>query len=415
MNLDKSLSAFAALLFLPLLLSSQALDFTIGQEVVAEPGLKAIMVSNQYGVLRYFSFANKLDKDKDFSFNVRQRRGEELALTLVREVEERGIYSFRNTTYTQLSDGAKIVAALAKKEDAPTAYRSLEINIAGIDGVEDFILWGPQGRQAEYRVNRGSLNVNASLAESTGIFAMMRLPGEKGFRHFCSPMTADNRFELYRESLGQTVFMGRVAMPYSAEWKGAIKGMKDGQPYYLYNSTQQLAGESDTVAYLIPSGMNFDSLTLSLSAMDNKGTALYGSYPSNLPNRLDTFAFETNFSSSESKGFTFSLAEDESDYFVVSYYYSTGPNRPLPSWHVWGATEGRDSIDFIMPDLPEELFEMIPELQEVAAPIAIDKNGFRCTQNCEAYDYSKHPALLEDNTWRMHYGLIARRQLLRIE
>jgi hypothetical protein len=78
MNLDKSLSAFAALLLFPLLLSSQALSFSIDKDVVAEPGLKAIMVSNQHGVLRYFSFANKLDKDKDFSFNVRQRRARNL-------------------------------------------------------------------------------------------------------------------------------------------------------------------------------------------------------------------------------------------------------------------------------------------------------------------------------------------------
>lgn len=405
--------SFCAMLLLAMPLGAQNLTLSVSQKRLQSEDLKAIMVSNQYGVLRYFAFAGQLPKDSAHVFKVRQRIGESLALTLVEEVEDQGFYSFENTTYIGLSDGA-VVGAVSEAE-REIEYRPFQVRVAGVDGIEEFQLFGPLARRPEYRVSNGSLNIKAALADSAGIFALMRFPGEGRLRHFTSPMTADNRFELSREGLGQTVYMGKIALPYRAEWKGAIKGLRNGYEFHLFNSAQKPAGVTDTLRYLLPAGVNFDSLSLLLSDINGKGIAFYGSYKQNLPSRLDTFDFEPSFIRSESKSFTFGAGLGEGQYYVTSYYYRIGPNRPLASWHLWGAMEGRDIVDFILPDLPEELYEIIPELAEVASPIAIDKNSFFCTQYCDDYDFSKRPALLETPKWRMHHGMVARRKLKQLE
>ena len=391
----------------------QTLALSISKDRLQTQDLKAIMVSNQYGVIRYFAFAGKLSKDSTHTFQVRKRLGETLALTLVEEVEEEGYYSFRNSTYIGLENESVIGVAVAEKKG--TNYRPFNVRIADVTGVEEFQLFGPLARRPEYRVSRGVLNIGAKLEESSGIFAVMRLPGENFLRHFTSPMTADNNFELSREGLGKTVYMGQVVLPYKTEWNGTIKGIKDGAAFHLFNSAQKGGGVTDTIRYFVPGGVNFDSLTLSLSDISDKGIVLYGSYKDAVPSQIDTFQFEPGFERAESKSFTFSTQEEEGQYFAVSYYYSLGEGMPLAKWHLWGATGNAGQVDFILPDIPEELYEIIPELAEVAAPIAIDKTSFFCTQRCDDYDFGKRPALLENEAWRMQHGIIARRKLKIVE
>ncbi|WP_425420775.1 hypothetical protein [Phaeodactylibacter xiamenensis] len=394
-------------------LFSQTLTLSVTKDRLQSEDLKAIMVSNQYGVLRYFTFAGQLPKDSAHTFQVRQRIGEALALTLVEEVEDQGYYSFENTTYIGLSDGAVIGRAMAPKK-APN-YRNFNVRVADVDGVEEFQLFGPLSRRPEYRVSREVLNISAKLEDNAGIFAVMRLPGENFLRHFTSPMTADNNFELSREGLGKTVYMGKIAMPYQTEWEGTIKGMLDGYEFHLFNSAQKQIGATDTIPFFVPGGVQFDSLSLFLSDINNKGIALYGTYKEALPARIDTFSFEPSFLRSESKSFTFAAGSDEGQHYAISYYYSLGQGRPLASWHLWGEMEGMDQVDFILPDIPEELYEIIPELAEIASPIAIDKNSFYCTQYCDDYDFSARPALLENPKWRMRHGMVARRKLKELE
>lgn len=407
------LFSFCALMIFVLPMLAQTLTLSVSKNRLQSEDLKAIMVSNQYGVLRYFAFAGQLPEDSTHTFKVRQRIGESLALTLVEEVEAQGAYSFENTTYVGVKDGAVIGAVAAQRKDQN--YRPFNVRVADVNGVEEFQLFGPLSRRPEYRVSRGVLNISASLADSAGIFAVMRLPGENFLRHFTSPMTADNNFELSRAGLGQTVYMGKIAMPYKTEWQGTIKGMKDGHEFHLFNSGQKQVGTTDTIRYFLPGGVDFDSLSLLLSDINNKGIVHYGHYRETLPTKLNTFKFEPDFNRSESKSFTFSAWEDEGQYYAVSYYYSLGQNRPLASWHLWGEMAGENQVDFILPDIPEELYEIIPELAEVAAPIAIDKNSFFCTQYCEDYDFGKRPAVLEDPNWRMRHGMVARRKLKELE
>ncbi|MEQ8706478.1 MAG: hypothetical protein RIC19_21275 [Phaeodactylibacter sp.] len=405
--------SFCILLLLTALLPAQTLTLSVDKDRLQSEDLKAIMVSNQYGVLRYFAFAGQLPKDSSHTFQVRQRVGEALALTLVEQVEDQGYYSFENTTYIGLKDGA-IVGSVNARAKAPN-YRPFNVRVADVNGVEEFQLFGPLTRRPEYRVNRGILNISAKLEDDAGIFAVMRLPGENFLRHFTSPMTADNNFELSREGLGKTVYMGKIAMPYKTEWQGTVKGLKDGAEFHLFNSAQGQSVATDTIRYFLPGGVNFDSLTLFLSDINNKGIALYGTYKEALPARIDTFSFEPSFLRSESKSFTFAAGSDEGQHYAISYYYSLGQGRPLASWHLWGKMEGMDQVDFILPDIPEELYEIIPELAEIASPIAIDKNSFFCTQYCDDYDFSVRPALLETPKWRMRHGMVARRKLKELE
>jgi hypothetical protein len=412
MTRAKYLTCFI-LLLLAVPLISQTLTLSVSKDRLQSEDLKAIMVSNQYGVLRYFTFAGQLPKDSAHTFQVRQRVGETLALTLVEEVEDQGYYSFENTTYIGLSDNAVINTASAPRK-APN-YREFNVRVADVDGVEEFQLFGPLARRPEYRVSRGVLNIGAKLEDNAGIFAVMRLPDENFLRHFTSPMTADNNFELSREGLGKTVYMGKIAMPYITEWQGTVKGMLDGYEFHLFNSGQKQIGATDTIPFFTPGGVQFDSLTVFLSDINNKGIAVYGTYKEALPGRIDTFSFEPSFLRSESKSFTFAAGSDEGQHYAISYYYSLGQGRPLASWHLWGKMEGMDQVDFILPDIPEELYEIIPELAEIASPIAIDKNSFYCTQYCDDYDFSARPALLENPKWRMRHGMVARRKLKELE
>ncbi len=404
--------AYALLFFLLSFMAAgaQPVELTIAKERLASEGLKAVMVSNQYGVLRYFAFAKSLERDSNFTFSVRRRIGEQLALTFVNEVEDGGYYSFRNTTYANLQDGAVIGQPSPFMTDA-TTYRPVEVNIAGVEGVEEFTMFGPQGRRPEYRVNKGILRIRGFQADSTGLFMAMRFPGEQRFRHFVSNMTADNQFSLSTEGLGEAVLRGRMGLPAKAEWKGTIRGWKNGQPFYLYNSAQQSRGATDTVDYLLPGGVNFDSITYFLAGLEDAGMAFYGSAAANLPSHIDGFPFEPSFESVESKGFRFSTAAEKGGFFAISYYYSMGEGKPLPSWHIWGELPKEGDVDFILPDLPVELYEMLPELEEVARPIAVDKNSFRLSREPSGYQFGLAPAALEDLAFRLHNGLQARRSL----
>ncbi len=393
-------------------LNAQPLQFTVEQGVLERPGLKAILVSNQYGVLRYFTFAGKLEDGQPHRFSVMRRRGEQLALTLVEEEERDGFYSFRNSTYTNLSDSCRI-EALQTQTGPRRNFRTVNINVTDVEGINSVRLRGPLGRRTEFRITGDGLRIKGSVLERTGIYALMQFPDEDHFRYYMQPMDEENEFEIQTDALGDSVAFTPLLLPYSADWSGSVQGYQGGTPYYLHYRRQGM-GDTDSLEVEVPVGERFDSVLISLSALQEEGTAYFKTLDQ-LPARLDTFLFESDFDSLTNKSFTFSAVEEEGDYYAVSYYYSLGQGRPIPSWHVWGAMQGRQNVDFILPDLPQELYEIMPELEEVVAPIAVDKTSFRCTRRCTEYDFGRHPALLEDNEGRFYHGFISRRHLQELE
>ncbi len=391
----------------------QPLQITVDRAVLEQEGLKALMVSNQYGVLRYFTFQHKLETDSAHVFSVMRRRGEQLALTLVNEEDRDGLFSFYNTTYTQLKDGARI--RLPNKQSATRpAFETVNLTVEGVRGAQDVKLLGPLGKRTAYSMSGTNLEIGGLLQEGSGILALIQFPGEEKYRYYMNSMDRDNSFTVPVQQLGDSVAYRRLEMPYADRWKGQITGMRGGVPYYLFFQPQPPSAKSGVVRYAWPVGERFDSTRVRLTALKEEGSAYFGTYDE-LPDKLPSFRFVKDFSSLESKGFTFAAAEGQSDYYAVSYYYSLGEGMPIPSWHVWGPSNDRDTVDFILPDLPAELFEMIPELNEVAAPIAVDKTGFLCTRNCETYIYGKDPAALQDTDWRFYHNFVTRRKLRDIE
>lgn len=404
----------ALLAFLPVAaVFSQPLQITVERAVLDQEGLKALMVSNQYGVLRYFAFQHKLEKGSAHTFSVLRRRGEQLALTLVSEEDKDGLFSFSNTTYTHLGDSARI--RLPKiQSPSRSAFRTVDLTVEKMQGAKDVKLLGPLGKRTAYSMSGSDLKVRGLLKEGSGVFALVQLPDEKKYRYFMSRMDRTNRFTVPVQQLGDSVAYRRIEMPYADRWEGQITGMLDGVPYYLFFQPRPLSEKSAYLQYAWPVDTRFDSTLLRLTALKEEGNAYFGTYRE-LPEKLPSFRFVEDFSSLESKGFTFAAAEEEGDYYAVSYYYSLGEGMPIPNWHIWGPTKGRDTVDFILPDLPAELYEMMPELNEVVAPIAVDKTSFRCTMNCENYDYAKAPAALQDFDWRLRHNLISRRKLRDID
>lgn len=392
---------------------SQPLHITVERAVLEQEGLKALMVSNQYGVLRYFAFQHKLETDDAHVFSVMRRRGEQLALTLVKEEDRDGLFSFSNTTYTNLQDSTHI-RVYKEQQLGRSAFKTVDIAIQGVQGAKDVKLLGPLGKRTSYAMSRSELQIRGFLKSGVGIFALLQLPEEEKYRYFIQAMDRDNRFTVPVQRLGDSIAYRKIKMPYPARWEGQIEGLRDGTPYYLAFQPQPPSEASQFVRYAWPVGEQFDSIQLRLSALKEEGSAYFGTYAA-LPNELSPFRFVEDFSSLESKGFTFAAAEEEGEYYAVSYYYSLGEGMPIPSWHIWGATADRDTVDFILPDLPAELYEMIPELNEVASPIAVDKTSFHCTRKCEAYNYGKDPAALQDTKRRFYHNFVTRRKLRDIE
>lgn len=389
---------------------AQPIKITVEQAVLEEEGLKAIMVSNQYGVLRYFAFQHKLEQDSAYSFSVMQRRGERLAFTMVKEEDRDGLFSFSNTTYTGLKDGTVIRLPNQTLEGRP-AFQSVDIRVEGAMGAKDVKLMGPLGKRTVYTRNREDLKIEGLQKENTGILALIQLPEEERYRYFISPMDEKNQFTVPTQALGDSVAFRKLAMPYSGEWQGRITAYRDGVPYYLYLQSQAGADKVDSISYISPVGERFDSVQLMLSSLKEEGNVYFGTYDGRVPERLSSFRFGKEFSSLGSKGFTFPAQEEEGDYYAVSYYYSLGEGMPIPSWHIWGTVSEQDTVDFILPDLPAELYEMIPELNEVANPIAVDKTGFKCMRDCKVLNYGKDPASLSDSSKRFQHSLATRRKL----
>lgn len=388
-------------------LSAQYLQVELEQSLLENARLKAVMVSNQYGVLRYFAFGHKLDQSQPHRFSIRARRGESLALTLVQEEERNGQYSFQNTTYTALADSV-VIGQPGSSGVQGSGFNRVKLQISGVNGAEDVKMLGPVQGRTEYRMNDGQLQVKSRLQDSTGIFALFRLPEEQRYRYLLMPQQEE--IAISREELGDSTVAEVLRLPFAGQWRGSIRGMKNGLPYYLFYQPRALRKPVDSIVYYRPVGQAFDSLLLSLSALQEVGGAYFGTYQA-LPTRLDTFPFESRFTSLDSKGYTFRVPEEGAQYYAVSYYYSLGAGQPIPSWHIWGEMAGSDSIDFILPDLPAELYDILPELEVVADPIAVDKTAFRCTRNCGDLPYRRRPAALQENRTRVYHNFMTRRRL----
>jgi hypothetical protein len=388
---------------------AQPIHITVEEAVLKEEGLKAMMVSNQYGVLRYFAFQHKLEKDSAHTFSVMRRRDEQLAFTLVKEEDRDGLFSFSNTTYTGLEDGA-VIRVPAKTSEGRQAFQTIDLRVEGAMGAKDVKLMGPLGKRTTYTRSGTDLKIEGLLKEETGVFALIQLPEEERYRYYMGPMDGKNDFTVSAGALGDSVAFRQLILPYPSEWQGRIIAYRNDTPYYLYMQSQAGADKVERIRYAWPVGERFDSVQVMLSALKEEGNVYFGTYET-LPERLTSFRFEKDFISLESKGYTFSNQAEEGDYYAVSYYYSLGEGMPIPNWHIWGPLKGQSAIDFILPDLPAELYDMIPELNEVANPIAVDKTSFKCTRSCDHFDYGKDPAGLSDNSKRYQHSFATRRKL----
>ena len=66
-------------------------------------------------------------------------------------------------------------------------------------------------------------------------------------------------------------------------------------------------------------------------------------------------------------------------------------------------------MDFILPDIPAELYDVLPVLDLLLEPTSAVKRMLRCTQDCD-YDFSKKPYLLQSVEWQIEHGVQARSQ-----
>ena len=397
----------------PFSLSAQPIRITLTEATMNEPGNRAVLVSNQYGVLRYYKPLSKKDaKNEAFSFEANQRLGERLSLTLVREVDGGGIFGFENTTYCNLANGALIDAPA--EEGGETAYESVEFSISGVRGAEEVIVLSPVEEGAEYRIDRQRLLLNFRALASADIFVLFKLNGSEDYLYYYGPGGKANRIDLDIADLKSGVVTRDIALPSMHFWYGDIKGYQSGsdKPCYLYNSSQLKAlRPQNSIRVYLPPGLEWKHFDLELFNLGTDKFGFYNRYLNKLPDSLGAVGFNPLLADHQSKAFRFqTTAEEIGQFYAISYTYSLANQMPA-SWQVYGLVEKAGEVDFILPDLPEDLLEALPELRILPEPAAITKSLFRCAR-CEDYDFRLEPAKLQQENWRLEKGLVERAQFL---
>lgn len=396
--------------FLPLALAGQPIQMSLSTQIINDPSSAAILVSNQYGVLRYYQILEE-ERAEDLSITVNQRIGEQLALTLVRAVEDNGFFAFKNVTYRGLSSGAYIDKA-GEEEEGTQVYQPVEIYVNGVSAVEDVIITGPVALQPIYRIVGGRLFVAFSARPYNGMLVLFKVNGEESYRYLYTGFTEGSRYELSLEGLKTGLAEHRINLPRDGEWEGSIRAYdgSTGQYFRVYNSEQMRkpSGQKYITAY-IPPEAEITHFELELAHPGSDGYTYYGRYEK-LPNQLEDFLFDPLFTENESKAFRFKVAEEEvGQFYEVAYVYEGGRGIPDSHWQVFGAVGQPGEVDFILPDIPAELYDVLPILDLLLEPSSAVKRMLRCTRECD-YDFSKKPHLLQSKEWRIEHGVQARSQ-----
>lgn len=394
-------------------LDAQSLHFTLTGATMNAPGNRAVLVSNQYGVLRYVKLMEKGSaKEETLTFDVQQRLGERLSLTLVREVDGGGIYGFENTTFSNLVDGA--VIDMPAPERAGAEYREVEFIISGVSGVEEVVVLSPLEDGAEYRIDRQRLLLSFRALDEADIFVLFRLKGQEDYLYYYGPMQQANRIEMDVSGLKGGLLQHEISLPATQSWDGHIKGYHKGsdKPCYLFNSIQQKAvSPRQRIRAYLPPGLEWEYFGLVLSNLGSDQYGFYNRYEKSLPAALGELSFDPLLTGHQSKAFRFQTTEQETgQFYAVSYAYGLLNKMPA-KWQIYGLVEQPGEVDFILPDLPDGLLNMLPELQILSQPAAITKSLFRCAR-CESYDFRLAPAKLLQLSWRLENGLLERGQWL---
>lgn len=395
---------------LPLALAGQPIEMNVSSQLVNDPSSAAILVSNQYGVLRYYQVLGEEQKE-DLSFTVNRRLGEQLALTLVRAVEDNGFFAFENVTYSNLNDGAYI-DQVKNEEEGTRVFRQVELYVDGVSAVEEVIVTGPVAMQPVYRIIGGRLFAAFSAPPYNGMMVLFKVNGESTYRYFYSSASEESRFELSLAGLKTGLAEHRVSLPKDGDWEGSIQAYDGGagQYFWVYNSERMLKPfkQQHITAYL-PQEAEITHFELKLAHPGPDGYAYYGRYET-LPGQLEDFSFDPLFTENESKAFRFKAGEEEvGQFYEVTYAYQEGRGIPDSHWRVFGAVEQAGEVDFILPDIPAELYDVLPVLDLLLEPGAATKRMLRCTRECD-YDFSRKPYLLQSEEWRIEHSLQSRSQ-----
>ena len=398
--------------FLPLFLAAQPVRFNLSAPLVNDPAASAILVSNQYGVLRYYKVLEE-EQPEGLSFDVNRRLGEQLSLTVIRAIEDNGFFAFENTTYCHLSSGASIEKVASDAEEGgPRAFRQVELYVDGVSAVEDVVVTGPVAMQPVYRIIGGRLFVAFSAQPYNGLLALFKVNGEQRYRYFYATEGEQSRYDLSLAELKTDFVEQKISLPKDGDWEGTIQAYdgNTGQYFWAYNSERMRKpfNQQHITAYL-PGEAAITHFNLQLSHPGADSYAYYGRYET-LPDTLPAFFFDPLFAENESKAFRFKVSEEElGQFYEVDYAYEGGRGVPGSHWRIFGAVGQAGEVDFILPDIPAELYELMPFLDKLLEPTTATKRMLRCTRDCD-YDFSRQPHLLRNEEWRVEHGVQVRGQ-----
>ena len=397
--------------FIPLALAAQPIQMTLSSRLINDPASSAILVSNQYGVLRFYKLLEEEQKE-DLSFTVQQRRGEQLALTLVRAKEDNGFFAFDNITYRNLANGVYIDKVNAEEEEGTRVFKQVELFVDGVSAVEDVIVTGPVAMQPVYRIISGRLFVAFSASPYNGIQVLFKVNEEERYRYLYTQPGENSRYDLSLNDLKTDLIEHRINLPKDGDWEGNIQAYdgNTGQYLWVYNSgPMRKPFKQPYITAYIPQAAEITQFNLQLSSTGADSYSYYGRYET-LPNQLEDFFFDPLFTENQSKAFRFKVLEEEvGQYYEVAYTYEGGRGIPDSHWRIYGAVNQAGEVDFILPDIPAGLNDLLPVLDRLMEPTSAVKRLLRCTRDCD-FDFGKKPYLLRDTEWRIEHRVQARGQ-----
>ncbi|MCB0596321.1 MAG: hypothetical protein H6557_06930 [Lewinellaceae bacterium] len=397
--------------FLPLAVGAQPIQMSIAAQLVNDPASSAILVSNQYGVLRYYHVLGEA-QEQDLSFSINRRIGEQLSLTLVRAVEDNGFFAFDNITYCNLSNGAYIGKVAEEEEEGTRVFKQIELFVDGVSAVEDVIVTGEVAMQPVYRIIGGRLFVAFSAPPYSGMLLLFKVNEEENYRYFYTMPEENSRYDLSLADLKTDLAEQKISLPKGGDWEGNIQAYdgNTGQYLWVYNGERMRKPfNQEYISAYVPGRASITHFNLELASAGADGYSYYGRYES-LPSRLEDFFFDPLFAENQSKAFRFKVSEEEvGQFYEVAYNYEGGRGIPDSHWRVFGAVGQPGEVDFILPDIPAELYDVLPVLDLLLEPTSAVKRMLRCTQDCD-YDFSKKPYLLQSVEWQIEHGVQARSQ-----
>lgn len=381
----------------------EAFTLTISKEILNNPGIRAILVTNEDNKVLHYREVEKMDTDDNYQINFSRYFDKKVNLTLFSEYLSEAIGTYTSCiTYTALPNGAfiktlreerfdynewrknpnKVVTSpdpnimlATPDDDAPLSLEPsitrrkplkklewVEITINGVKKLNELIVDKPGSKKdLQYKLKKGVLSISYLKPENLDLFLVIRANKEEQYRY----LYLDNEMtsmSMEYETLPNDLLTKQIQLPEESVWIGSILAYNPDTDKYCCIFQNELAKGQELfrvgdLQLFLPPGVHFSKYFFKIREPFGNGR-VYEEEVKALPDSLSDLNLDLwlNVLKMERDTYEFEYNNDDANYYIVKYGFNSRRIKDMRSvpdgsitWTVIGPVEDSKPIKFSFP------------------------------------------------------------------